>query len=244
MVPGDLEDAGFLVAFTERRGGVSEPPYATLNLGFRTGDRPEDVRENRQKVVDALGVPPFAIAAQVHGAGVVRVGEGRAGVGFDGSSPVARADALAVTRPRVPVGILVADCLPVALASPREGLLLAVHAGWRGLAAGILDEAMRSFERPGGVRAAVGPAIGPCHYEVGEDVALAVAAGSAAGAVTERRAGRVHLDLPATARRVLRAAGVRRIEVAEVCTACEEGRFFSHRRDEITGRQALVAMRR
>lgn len=244
LVPPDLEDHGFLLAFTERVGGVSRDPYATLNLGFRTGDRREDVRANRDRVVAALGIPPFATAAQVHGARVARVGRGRAGAGFDGSAPVGRADALAVTRPGVPVAVLVADCLPVALASPREELLVAVHAGWRGLAAGMLDRAVGGFERPGGVRAVVGPAIGPCHYEVGEDVALAVAAGSAAGAVTERREGRVYLDLPGTAARVLRAAGVRRVEVAEECTACREDRFFSHRRDEITGRQALVAMRR
>jgi polyphenol oxidase len=244
LVPSDLEDAGFLVAFTERGGGVSEDPYASLNLGFRTGDRAERVRENRGRVVAALETPPFATAAQVHGAEVVRVGVGRTGVGFDGSDPVARADALSVTRPGVPVAVMVADCLPIALASPKEGIVVAVHAGWRGMAAGIVERALGSFKRAGGVRVAVGPAIGPCHYEVGEDVALAVAAGSAAGAVTERRDGRVFLDLPGTARRVLRAAGVRRIEIAEECTACEEDRFFSHRRDEITGRQALVAMRR
>lgn len=243
LVSPDLEDGGFPVAFTERGGGVSEGPYASLNLGFRIGDRKEDVQENRGRVVSGLDVTPFATAAQVHGAGVVRVGTARAGAGFDGADPVARADALSVTRPGVPVAILVADCLPIALASPKEGVLVAVHAGWRGLAAGILEQALGSFERPGGVRAAVGPAIGPCHYEVGEDVALAVAAGSAAGALTERRDGRMYLDLPGSARRVLRAAGVRRIEVAEECTACEEDRFFSHRRDGITGRQALVAMR-
>lgn len=244
LVPTALGDDGFMVAFTERGGGVSRDPYATLNLSFRTGDRDQDVRANRDRVVSSLGIPPFATAAQVHGAGMARVGRGRAAAGFDGSSPLGRADALAVTRPGVPVAVLVADCLPVALASPREGLLVAVHAGWRGLAAGVLDRAVSAFERSGGVRAAVGPAIGPCHYEVGEDVALAVAAGSAAGAVSERREGRVYLDLPGTAARVLRAAGVRRIEVAEECTACHEDRFFSHRRDEITGRQALVAMRR
>jgi copper oxidase (laccase) domain-containing protein len=89
----------------------------------------------------------------------------------------------------------------------------------------------------------VGPAIGPCHYEVREDVALAVAAGSPAGAVTERREGRLFLDLPGTAARVLRNGGVRTIDRAETCTACEPERFYSHRRDGVSGRQALIAMR-
>lgn len=95
-----------------------------------------------------------------------------------------------------------------------------------------------------GVHAAIGPAIGPCHYEVGEDVARAVGEGSSVGAVTDRRDGRLFLDLAATASRALRAAGIETIDHAEVCTACEEDRFFSHRRDGVTGRQALVAVRR
>jgi YfiH family protein len=156
---------------------------------------------------------------------------------------VPAADGLLATRPGLPLAILTADCLPIALASPAEGLVAVVHAGWRGLAAGILEQAVSRFDRPGGLRAAIGPAIGPCHYEVGEDVALAVAAGSDAGAVTDRRGGRLYLDLAGTAARVLRRAGVRHLQRAEECTACEEGRFFSHRRDGVTGRQAMVAVR-
>ena len=92
---------------------------------------------------------------------------------------------------------------------------------------------------------AIGPAIGPCHYEVGEDVAAVVAAASEAGAATERRRGRVFLDLPGTAHATLRALGIRRVDVAGLCTACEPRRLFSHRRDgPRTGRQALVAVRR
>lgn len=243
LVPGDLEERGILVAFSERTGGISEGPYATLNLALHTGDRPEAVAENRARVAGALDTSAPALAEQVHGNKVVRVGQGRAGAGWVSAEPVAGADGLAATRPGLALGILTADCLPIALASPAEGLLVAVHAGWRGLAAGILERALAGFARPGGVRAAIGPAIGPCHYEVGEDVALAVAAGSEAGAVTERRDGAAYLDLPATAARVLRRAGVRHVERAEECTACEEDRFFSHRRDGVTGRQAMIAMR-
>lgn len=243
LVPEELEDRGFLVAFTERTGGVSEGAYESLNLGLHTGDDPAAVAKNRALLADLLDVPDPAVARQVHGARMVRVGDSRRGSGWGEGDPIPDADALAATRPRLPLTVLTADCLPIALASPREELVAAVHAGWRGLAAGIVDRAMESFERPGGVWAVVGPAIGPCHYEVGEDVALAVAAGSPAGAVTERRDGRLFLDLPATAAKVLRKAGVRRVQVAGVCTACEPSRFFSHRRDGETGRQAMIAMR-
>jgi YfiH family protein len=243
LVSATLEGNGILAAFTERTGGVSAAPYDTLNLGLRTKDSPRRVVENRRRITEALGVPPFATGQQIHGDHLVRVGKRRAGAGFEQpGEALPRADALAVRRRGIPVAVLVADCLPIALGSPNERLLLVVHAGWRGLAAGILARAIGAFERPSEVRAAIGPAIGPCHYEVGDDVAAAVAAGSAVGAVSERRGGRRFLDLPRTAGEVLRAAGVRWVEISELCTACHQGRFFSHRRDGPTGRQALVAM--
>lgn len=245
LVAEDLEDRGFLVAFVERAGGVSGPPYDTLNVGFRTGDRPERVRANRRRVAAALGVPPFAVARQVHGARVAMVDGAARGAGFDGpDTPLGRADALATRGAGVPLAVLVADCVPVAVASADEGTLVAVHVGWRGLATGVVGEALRTFRRRAGVAAAVGPAIGPCHYEVGEDVAAAVAGGHPAGAVVEPRGGRVYLDLPATVTAVLSAEGVERVEAAGACTACHPERFFSHRRDRTTGRQAMVAMRR
>jgi polyphenol oxidase len=244
MVPSGLESRGFLVAYSERTGGSSSAPFDSLNLGYATGDRREQVRENRARLVRSLRIPPFATAHQVHGARITRVGERRAAAGFEGPpSPLGRADVLAVSRPRLPVAVLVADCVPVALASPEKGLFLAVHAGWRGLGADVVGRALETFDRPGRVLAAIGPSIGPCHYEVGEDVASAVTAGSHGEAVTERRQGKLFLDLPGTVARVLRAAGVRRIERAEVCTACEPQRFFSHRRDGETGRQAMVVSR-
>lgn len=244
LVAPALEDRGFLAACSERESGVSRPPFATLNLAFHTGDDPGSVRRNRRHVIEALGIPPPAFLRQAHGARLVRVGEKRAGAGFeDPDDHAGEADVATATRPRLPMAILTADCLPIALASPSEGRLVLVHAGWRGLAAGVIEAGLRAFERPSGVLAAIGPAIGPCHYEVGEDVALAVAAGSTEGARTERRDGRLFLDLPGTAARVLRGGGVRTIDRAEECTACEESRFFSHRRDGQTGRQALVGMR-
>lgn len=231
------------MAFTERTGGSSPTPYDSLNLGLRTEDDPDRVIDNRRQLIDALDVPPFAVGEQVHQAGVARIGKQHSGAGFEEpSSAIGGADALSVSQEGLPVAVLAADCLPIALAAPEDHLLVVVHAGWRGMAAGILGRAMAAFESPTDVHAVIGPAIGPCHYEVWADVAGSVAAGSEAGAVTERRDGSLYLDLPATAVRSFRAAGVRRIEVSELCTACLPDRFFSHRRDGVTGRQALVAM--
>jgi YfiH family protein len=140
------------------------------------------------------------------------------------------------------LAILAADCVPLVLASEREGVLVAVHAGWRGLAAGILARALARFEHPADVHGAIGPAIGPCHYEVSADVAAAVSAGTGQ-ATTSRRQDRLFLDLAGTVETALRTAGIPVIEQAGECTACAPDRFFSHRRDGATGRQALVAMR-
>jgi polyphenol oxidase len=238
-----LERRGVLAAFTERSGGTSAVPFNSLNLGYRTGDDHDRVRDNRQRAIDALRIPPVTMARQVHGTNVFRVGPRRAGRGFDGpAEALPAADVLATRGAGIPLGVLVADCLPVILAS--DDLLVVVHAGWRGMAGGIVDRAVNLFPDPAELTAALGPAIGPCHYEVGEDVAHAVTAGSGGGGVRRRRRkGRLYLDLPATAEASLRARGVRDIDRAEVCTACREDRFFSHRRDGVTGRQAAVAMR-
>ncbi|MGH2724435.1 MAG: polyphenol oxidase family protein [Actinomycetota bacterium] len=235
-----LERRGVLVAFTERTGGTSLPPHRSLNLGFHTGDDPSRVRQNRELVAADLGTGPFATARQVHGARSAGVGRAHAGAGFsDPGTAIAGADVLVVTRRGIPVAVLVADCVPLLLAGSR-GTVVAVHAGWRGLAAGVLDRALAAAGD--GLTAAIGPAVGPCHYEVGEEVVAAVDAGTGGRARASRR-GRPSLDLPGTVAAVLRDAGVRRVDRAGVCTACEEGRFFSHRRDGRTGRQAMVAMR-
>ena len=244
LVSSTLERAGFLAAFTERTGGVSPPPFDSLNLSLVTEDVSENARENRARVVSGLGIPPFATAYQVNGAKVVRVGAKRAGAGFeDPETRIPGADVLYTRSARLPLAVMTADCLPVVLAAPRENAVAVVHAGWRGLAAGILEGAVRAFEEPRDIRVVIGPAIGPDHYEVGEDVALAVASGSEAGAVTQRRGDALFLDLPGTARSVLKGLGVGRIEDVGLCTACEHRRFYSHRRDGITGRQAAIAMR-
>lgn len=236
VAPG-LQERGVLAVFTERGGGTSAPPYQSLNLGFHTGDDASRVRKNRQRVERFVGTEPLVTVRQVHGATVIH-----AKVASENESRPA-ADALEVESPGVPVAVLVADCLPIVLASSEEQKAVVVHAGWRGLAADILGRAVSRFDRPARVAAAIGPAIGPCHYEVGEDVARAVDSGSFAGAVWERRGDRVVLDLSATAERSLREAGLTAVERAGACTACQESRFFSHRRDGVTGRQAGIAMR-
>jgi purine-nucleoside/S-methyl-5'-thioadenosine phosphorylase / adenosine deaminase len=244
LVSSDLEDIGVLGAFTERGGGDSSAPFDSLNASFSVGDDPAAVRANRRRIVEGLGVPPFAIAALVHGDYLVRVGSKRAGAGFeDPAESIAGADGLLATGVGVSLAVTSADCVPLVFASPSEPTIAVVHAGWQGFAAGIIARTAAAFERTSDLHVAIGPAIGPCHYEVGEDVALAVASGSDAGAVASRREGRTVLDLVATARGILKAAGVRRIEDTGLCTACEGRRFYSHRRDGASGRQAAVAMR-
>ncbi len=247
LVATELERSGFVVAFTERAGGASRGPFASLNLSQAVGDDPNAVRANRDLVVGSLGLGgPFALPEQVHGAGLAWVDGSNAGAGF--TRPEDRApgaDALATRERGAPVAVMTADCVPVALASPATGVLAVVHAGWRGLAAGVIARVIGEFDEPGDVLAAIGPAIGPDHYEVRDDVAERVAAGSEAGAVVERREGRTFLDLAGTAEATLRSLGVGRVDVVRLCTACEPARLFSHRRDEgRTGRQAVVAVRR
>jgi len=244
-VSTSLERLGFLAAFTERTGGVSPKPWDSMNLAFFTGDDPANVRANRARGIEALGVPPFAVVEHVHGTKVVRVGPKRGGAGFATEETCIRgADGAFTSSVGVALSVLGGDCLNVVMASPRQRAVAVIHAGWRGLAAGMMEAAIAPFDAPSDVRVAIGPAIGPCHYEVGHGVALAVAAASEAGAVTDRRDGRLFLDLAGTATAHLRALGVTKIEATGLCTACERRRFFSHRRDGFpSGRQGAVAMR-
>lgn len=246
MVPPAMERDGFLAAFTERTGGVSEPErFASLNLSYSSGDSPTRVAANRDKVTSALGVGPFAVGGQVHGARVADVGPGRAGSGYRGPDDVIPATDALTTRSRgVALAVATADCVPVVLASAAEGRLAVVHAGWRGTAAGVIQRAAARFSDPRSVRAAIGPCAGGCCYEVEEDVVLAVAAGLDTGVVSTRRGSRYLLDLGATIAKVLRGSGIRRIDAAGLCTIHEEERFFSHRRQGPCGRQFAIAVRR
>jgi YfiH family protein len=207
---------GGTALFTTRRGGVSEGSYASLNLGLWTDDDPGCVQLNRERVQVQVGASRLAQGRQVHGTRVVVDGQG-----------IDEADGQVISGRGVAAVVLVADCLPVALAGPeRVGV---VHAGWRGLAAGMLEGGV---EATGAVAAAIGPGIGPCCYEVGDDV-------RAVFGTSERT-----VDLKAIARARLEAAGVRDIHDCGLCTSCDAERFFSHRRDRgVTGRQAGLAWR-
>ena len=245
LVSSDLEADGYLVAFTERSGGSSSAPYASLNLSLRVGDHGAVVVRNRRRVCSAFGLPAFACAEQVHGAGLSWIGPDHADAGFlDPGAAVPGVDALFTGAPEIALGILTADCVPVALIDRRTGRLGVVHAGWRGVAGGIMSAAVGAFDDPGDVHAVLGPAICIDHYEVGEDVARAVERGAAGAVPSKREDGRLFIDVSGAVAAALRAAGVRDVSFANECTACEPSRFFSYRRDGITGRQALIAVRR
>src|SRR3990170_6764735 len=165
---------GVAHGFTTRQGGESPPPFDTLNLGRGVGDHPERVAANRQRALEAMGGDPegHVEAAQVHGRTVRVVGRGQRGAKIDG------ADGLLTAEPGVTLAIHTADCVPILLWDPRRGAIGAVHAGWRGTAVGVaaaaVEEMTRSFETdPADLRVAMGPAVGPCHYEVDTPVAQA-----------------------------------------------------------------------
>jgi polyphenol oxidase len=217
--------------FTTRRGGVSEGAYASLNLGRWTDDDADAVERNREILAATMGVPLDAVVQgrQVHGTRVERV----AARPEAGREPP-EADGVALGAPGLAALVLTADCLPVALIAP--GAVAMLHAGWRGLAAGVLEEGIRAVrELAGGgeVQAAIGPGAGACCYAVSEDVASAF--GRPAGL----------LDLKGIARGRLHAAGVADVHDVGLCTLCADpALFFSHRRDGgITGRQAGIAWR-
>ena len=246
IVSSRLEEAGFMTGFAERTGGCSDGPFASLNLGLKAGDHIDNARDNRRRLCSAIGVRAFAVGRQVHGTRVARVGTRHAGSGFtDPAGAFPETDVLTAHASGVAIGVLTADCVPVALAEPRSGRLVVAHAGWRGVAAGVVAVAVGLFGDPSRVLAGVGPSIGPDHYEVGEDVARAVGAAAEGGAIVRGLGPRVQLDLPGTVVRILRERGVRsnHIEHDGSCTACEPERFFSYRRDGLTGRQGLVAFR-
>lgn len=244
LVARELEGAGFLAAFLERTGGRSAAPFDSLNGSFQVGDRDVDVRANRRRVADAFGLERFCVPGLVHGTEVAIVGAARVADGFAGPATLlASADGTTTRTPGVGLGAFSADCVIAVLADPRDGRIALVHAGWRGLAGGIVQRGAALFPDRREVRAAIGPAIRACHYEVGEEVVIAVEARSPAGAVAERRGGRAFLDLPGTFRAVLESEGIRRVEDTEACTACDDSRFYSYRRDGATGRHLALAMR-
>ncbi len=223
---------GARVAFSTRRGGYSRGPYESLNLGCLTEDDPESVERNRAALQADLGAPRLSFVHQVHGAEVRRI---TAGSAEPANRP--RVDGQATDLPGVAPTALVADCLPIAVAG--AGAVAMLHAGWRGLAAGVIDTGARAVRELGTgseLSAAIGPGAGPCCYEVGAEVH------GAFSDLPDVHHGRT-LDLKAIARQQLERAGVGRVLDIGICTICsEDGLLFSHRRDNgVTGRQAGVA---
>jgi polyphenol oxidase len=225
---------GARVAFSTRRGGVSLAPYDSLNLGILTDDEPGRVVENRLLLAAALGLDPQRVVAarQAHGAELaIHDGPQTPAPYAKHGAAIPEVDGHVVAEPGLAALVFVADCLPVALAGP-DGVAM-LHCGWRGLAAGIVE---RGAAAVGATDAAIGPGIGPCCYEVGDEVLEAFA--GVGGGVAEGRM----LDLAEVTRRLLDEAGVKRVESVGLCTSCEADRFFSHRRDaDRAGRQAGVA---
>ena len=226
---------GVRVLSTLRSGGVSEGRYLSLNLGDHVRDDASRVAENRRRLRAAAGLPaePFWLK-QVHGIEVANL---------DLPIQPQSADA-AVTRQAGRVcAILTADCLPIVLATQAGGAVAAVHAGWRGLAAGVIESAVNSMGLRGEqVQAWLGPAIGPAHFEVGEEVrdAFLAAGTEAESAFRANPRGRFMADLGALARRRLERLGISRIYGGGQCTYADSQRFFSHRRDGLTGRQVTL----
>ncbi len=252
---------GLLHAFCTRRGGVSPAPFAGLNLGFRTEDAPENVAANLAIASRCFRIPPerFAFLEQVHGSDVLVVSEGRekasqtaylpgSGAARPGAGspflPLLAAgrpcDAVATDREGVALCIRTADCVPIFLADPVRRAIAVVHAGWRGSALEIAGRAVECLVtefscRPENLRAAIGPAIGPCCYEVDRPVEEALGNLPGAGAYLRKggRPGQWRLDLPGLNRWQLLQRGVRREQIflGRICTACRGDLFFSHRRD-------------
>ena len=236
-----LARSGIRVAFTTRHGGRSDAPFDSLNLSYASGDDPERVRANRRRALAAVGgaLESWTGARQVHSATPAHADAGRRGAGW--SSPadvIPDADAVWTDTPDVTVVVLTADCVPIVLADPSGRRVGAVHAGWRGLLAGVVERTVDAMGEAGRLSGYVGPSIGPCCYVVGDEVARPAI--ERFGDVVRTSEASTRLDLWACALRALADAGVREVWPAALCTRCERHRFFSHRAGS-PGRQGVLA---
>lgn len=235
--------AGIGALMTTRRGGFSAAPYASMNLQQGGGDAPEAVARNRALLAAAIGATPVFLT-QTHGTRVVRLTMADA----TADAPTRAADASFTTEPGVACAVQVADCLPVLFAAPGGRAVGAAHAGWRGLAAGVLEATVGALCEAGGcapaeLQAWLGASIGPARFQVGVDVLEAFGSDARAAAAprfTPEQPGKWLADLPLLAIERLRAAGVGSVGGGGWCTASDPSRFFSFRRDRVTGRMAAV----
>jgi len=235
-----LDIDGAEILFSDRTGGVSAPPFDTANAGYARGDDPANVDENRGRIAAALGGPgsdpaKWIALHQVHGAAVYPADV----YGPTAGRPAPRADAAVSAEPGAVLSVLTADCGPVALVAP--GVVAAVHAGWRGLAAGVLEAAAAEVRQRSSapVRAVLGPCIHAECYEFSPSDLSAVVERLGPEVVGKTSAGRPALDVPRAIRVALAGVGVTDVTDVDVCTACSPG-HFSHRRDGLTGLQAML----
>ncbi|MCC6831198.1 MAG: laccase domain-containing protein [Thermoleophilia bacterium] len=228
-------------AVTTRAGGVSTGPFTACNLGWGQGDAADAVLANRRAVCAALGLDParVSVGRQVHGTVVRATGPPPVPGGFGGAlEGWPDGDGLTTAAPGAGLAVLGADCLPILLWRRDVPRVAAVHSGWRGLAFGIVENAVAALGDPSRTGAAIGPGVGPCCYEVGDDVRGRFTARFGPSPVRGR-----HLDLAGAARAALTQAGVpaEAVWLLETCTRCDGGRWFSYRRDgAATGRQAGI----
>ncbi|OGA26047.1 MAG: hypothetical protein A3I02_14625 [Betaproteobacteria bacterium RIFCSPLOWO2_02_FULL_67_26] len=236
IVPDWPAPANVRALITTRAGGVSREPFASLNLGLRTADDPQAVAANRQRLRECLPQDPKWLR-QVHGGGVVEA---------DTLTNAPEADASVARRPNTVCAVLVADCIPVLL-TDRAGTVVAIaHAGWRGIARGVVEHAVeRMALPPDGLIAYLGPGIGPRAFEVGAEVRDAFLArdARAEAAFAPHAPGKWLADLFRLARLTLSRAGVRNVHGGALCTHSDARRFFSYRRDRVTGRMAALIWR-
>jgi polyphenol oxidase len=245
--------AGFAHGFATRAGGVSAAPFQSLNLGLSWGDDREAVLENRRRLLLACGLDRLFLLKQVHGAEVAQV---RSEDDPQGWRPI-EADALITDVPGAALGVFSADCVPLLFADPDTGACAAVHAGWRGVIAGVARATLAALataygSRPAALRVAMGPAIGPCCFEVGEEVVAAFSGAYPGGAergvvVQEAPSRRARVDLKGALRIDLEAGGIPpgQIDAGDECTRCDPAaRFFSYRRDRGRGGQHLSIVAR
>lgn len=239
-------------AVAGRHGGVSEGHLRSLNMGLLVGDRREAVLENRRRLAAALGIPADRLvkSKQVHGVETAVIDHAAVSMGVlgQGDAPLV-ADGLLTAEPDVYLFMTFADCVPVLLHDPVAGWVGLVHAGWKGTVDGAVREALLKAQvvygsRPEDVQVGIGPSIGPCCYEVGEDVAEAARRALPAWPqLLVRRDGRLYLDLWQANARQLEALGVpaANVEVSGYCSSCRSDLFFSHRKEKgKTGRMGAV----
>jgi len=240
-----LDEAGVPHAVFTRRGGLSPAPWESLNMGGTVGDAPSRVQANIRRALNAFGRDPQSVydVWQVHGRTVVCADAPRNGRAHR------RADAILTDTPGLTLMMRFADCVPVLLYDPQRRVAGLVHAGWQGTVKGVVLAAVERMasaygSRPADILAGIGPSIGPDHYEVGPEVAAQVRSafgGRAEGLLPVAADGRIHLDLWRANRQWLEQAGVRQIETAGLCTACDLTHWYSHRREHgKTGRFGVM----